>query len=361
MNCLVLTNRGLEDTSAEEIRQFIPTTKTETFPGRVSFQCTEQELANLCYNGKTFTKTVLLLKTEKIKELSELKIPESAVKFIDKTAVARCERIGNHDFTSFDAEKELNKQLAKYAIIDHKNPQTIFFALLDNNELLFGVDFAGIDLGRRDYRIFLGGEALKGNIAAAVHHMSGYKPEHVLLDPFCRHGTIAIEAAFQASNTSPHKYGKERLAFTKLQGLKYELKDEEKKFEGKITAMDENFRHVSAARKNAKIAGVAKLIQFSRTELEWIDVKFGKNMLDRITTLPVQEAKNAPQAERTHKQLIEQAGIVLKKTGKLTLIMKRNAEEIKKKAEEQGFATEQEKTIMQGEETLKTFVFSKEN
>ena len=40
-----------------------------------------------------------------------------------------------------------------------------------------------------------------------------------------------------------------------------------------IFAFDSQFRHIDAAKKNSKIAGINKNINFSRTEIEWLDTK----------------------------------------------------------------------------------------
>ena len=46
------------------------------------------------------------------------------------------------------------------------------------------------------------------------------------------------------------------------------------------------FKYVDFLKKNAKIAGVDKHINFSRVELEWLDIKFKKESIDRIITNP---------------------------------------------------------------------------
>ncbi|MEM3154488.1 MAG: THUMP domain-containing protein [Candidatus Woesearchaeota archaeon] len=362
MNGLVLTHIGIEDVSSAEIKKLISASNIKAEKGKIFFSCTsEQDLVDLCYYGRTFSKVILLLKSGTMKYMPDEFLLKD-LPFIDKTVVVKCDRIGNHPFTSFDVMQVLNSALAKlYNVkIDHKNPQTTFYLLIENDQFYFGVDFAGIDLGRRDYRIFLGTDALKGTIAAALLTISSYEPKHALLDPFCRNGIVPIEAALFATNTSPHKFAKEKLAFAKLPNLKYSLKDKETDFKGTIIAMDDNFKHVSAAKKNAKIAGVVKSIEFSRADIKWLDAKFGKNFLDRIIALPVQSGRSIAEktVEKIYHQFFYQSEFILKKSGKICVCMKRNVELLKTKAEEFKFSVESERKVMQGQEELTVLVFT---
>jgi len=364
MNGLVLTNIGLEDISVDEIKQLISASDVKISPGRILFSCTsEQDLIDLCYKGRTFSKVVLLLSSFKLSGIPDEKILKDLDKFIKKTSVVNCERNGEHNFTSFDVQHELNSALQKlYNVeIKHKNPETTFFLLIDDKDCFFGVDFSGVDLGRRDYRIFLGTNSLKGNIAASLLLVSDYQTKHSLLDPFCRHGIIPIEAALFATNTSPHKFGKEKFAFSRLPNLKFQLKDKETDFTGTIIAMDDNFKHVSASKKNAKIAGIIKSVNFTRTDLRWLDAKYGKLFLDRIVTFPKQPSRmiSPEKLEKIYHQFFYQAEFILKKSGKVCVVMKRGSDLIKQNAEKFKFILEKELKVMQGEEELTILVFSK--
>ena len=365
MSGYVLTNPGLEQISANEIKTLVKKAETFVFPCKVMFSgATIQDFVTLCYHGRTFSKVVMELNSGQVAgHLPPEELLDGLKKYLAERAVVRCERNGEHSFTSFDAEKYFNNLLAqKYNIvIDHKRPQTVFFLLIDGKDCSFGLDFSGIDLGRRDYRIFLGNDALKGNIAAALLSIAEYSPKHAMLDPFCRHGIIPIEAALFATNTSSHKYDREKFAFASVPGIKPKFVDKEKTFSGTIIAMDDNFKHVSAAQKNAKIAGIVKMIDFSRTNLEWLDSKFCKNFLDRIITFPPQPGRSLADAvaEKIYHQLFYQAEFILKKKGTITLCMKRGVELAKKKALEFKFTILKEQKIMQGAEELTVLVFGK--
>ncbi|RMD58069.1 hypothetical protein D6825_02120, partial [Candidatus Woesearchaeota archaeon] len=168
----------------------------------------------------------------------------------------------------------------------------------------------------------------------------------------CRHGTIAIEAALIASNTSPHKYRKDKFAFAKLPNKKFKLEDEEREFKGKIYCIDPNFKHISAAKKNAKIAGVVKKISFSRTETEWLDTKLKEKSVDMIVTLPQRASRRTPfeKIEHYYDQLFDAASFILKPRGKMGLAIAKEGKYVKEKANEHKFSIKEEHKISQGKE-----------
>ena len=132
MKAFVLTHIGFEDICASEISKLISASGISTSRGRVSFSCSsEQDLVDLCYHGRTFTKVVLLLSEFEVSGMPKVDILKNLESFIGKSAVVRCERSGEHDFTSFDVEQVMNRGLSQlYNVeINHKRPASIFFLL----------------------------------------------------------------------------------------------------------------------------------------------------------------------------------------------------------------------------------------
>lgn len=380
LHCIALVHIGTEQIAFDEIKTIAAEAKlTRTEPGTIFFSINdEQALADITYHARTILKTIRLLDTKKITgEIEPEHIPDLAP-YLDKTFLVTCDRRGEHPFTSYDIEQKLNSVISsQYSVnVDYKNPQTRIFLLITQrtitlgadftspakeDTLYTGIDYSGIDLGRRSYRIFLGTESIKGTLAAALLHFCGYEPKHALLDPFCRHGTIPIEAALLATNTSPNKFDKEKLAFTKLPHSKLTIKDSEKDFRGTILAMDNNFKNVSHAQKNAKIAGIVKRIDFSRTDLDWLDAKIGKKNCDRIITYPPQPGRSLAEAtaSKIYHDLFYQAEFILKQNGKIGLLMKRGAELLAPHAAKYGFKLEKQINGKQGEEEFSFLVFGR--
>lgn len=66
-----------------------------------------------------------------------------------------------------------------------------------------GLDTTGDSLHKRGYRTESTMAPIKETLAAALVLLSDWKPEEILVDPFCGSGTIVIEAAMIAQNIAP--------------------------------------------------------------------------------------------------------------------------------------------------------------
>lgn len=355
IKALILTNKGLERITKEELEDIFEVKVIETGPGIATIKCSREKLAEITYYGRTFNKAIELLAEFDATELDEIKkkIPEIEKK---DTVNIECEREGEHDFTSFEVQQEIAGLFKSKGLeVKHKGAKHPYYLLIRDRKCWFGLDYAGIDLGRRDYRVFLGREALRGNIAAALLDFAEYDCEDVLVDPFCKHGVIPIEAAMIANDISVNKFCKDKLAFSNF--LDIEMENIDKDNEPDITAIDFQFSNIAAAKKNAKIAGVNKLIRFSRQELEWLDLKFEPGTVDKIVTMPVQPSQaNERRIDKIYAEFFEKINELLSEEGKVVLCMKQGVDVVKKHAS--GFKIK-EHTVMQGKEELKVLVLSR--
>ena len=346
MKALATTNKGSEDITAQEINSLIKT-KTTTKEAKVLFEFEKfEDLFLICYQARSVNKVLYIL--------AELDKPEDA-KNLDFSEWIK------ETFTVKSKNKELEEKLGKQIAgkVDFKNPDVQFYAIEEEKTLLC-IDFSG-DIYKRDYRIFLGKEALKGTTSFAAVQIAGFKDGQTIIDPVCRSGIIAIEAALYASNTSPHYYSKDKFLFRKLKKFsdydfdKYFSKIDKQIKEPKasITASDNNFRSVQASQKNAKIAGVNKYIKFSRRDLQWLDTKFKKQSVDCIVTMPLELTQRIDQkkAEKHYNELCNQAAFILKPKGNLTVLLRAGKEELIKAAEKYKMKLAHERTIMQGKES----------
>ncbi len=319
MKAIALTNKGIEDICALEIKELIKA-DSKIKKGFVTFEAKEKDIVKLIYLGRSITKVILVDDLDKWVK--------------GKTFAVR----GN---------KELQKKIAdkiKEGKVNLSNPDVIIYAIDSKN---YGIDLCGEDLSKRDYRIFLGPESLKGNVAYSLLRIAKFDKNKKLLDCFCRSGIIPIEAALYAKNKSVHFYSKDKFLFLNhwprydkyIEQL--DSKSSEASFD--IYSSDTSMNHLNAAKKNAKIAGVNKFIKFSRVDLKDIDLKYKD--IDCLITIP---SKNS-------EQFFKQAKEVLSKKGKLVLIMKKGATEMKKAAKE--FKLVEERVVMQGKEEWKVIVF----
>lgn len=361
MKALVLTQQGLEDVSEGEVQALIKPKSIVRGVGRLVVSVNSlSDLAKLCYEGRTFLRVIAVLSEFACEKSMPVPILDGIEPFLTTSATVVCDRRGEHEFNSFEAQQVWSAKLSEKTKIDHKHPATVFYLYIDGKAGMFGVDMSGFDLGKREYRVFLGVDALRGNVAAGLLMIARFSGAKILLDPFCRHGVIPIEAALMATNTSVLRFSKEKLAFTRFE-TKYDFKDEQKESQATIIAMDDNFKHVSASKKNAKIAGIVKAIEFSRTDLEWLDVKFGKKFLDLIVTLPPQPTRllMGKKLEKVYHEFFYQAEFILKNEGTVCVCMKRGMDVFKAKAKEFKFSCTHERIIWQGEEALTVLVFNR--
>lgn len=131
------------------------------------------------------------------------------------------------------------------------------------------IDTSGRGLHIRGYRVRAVEAPMKETLAAGLVQLSFWRPERILMDPFCGSGTIAIEAAMYAKNIAPG-LGRE-FASEEWESVPPAVWREEKKkayadirqdLPLKILASDIDPKAVAAAMENAAEAGVDDCISF---------------------------------------------------------------------------------------------------
>lgn len=371
MKGLIVTSKGIEGAAALELKGLINADcKIEECCVVFDFK-DFKDLCLLCYKCQSADRVLYLIESFEFKNFfDEFKSFIEKIKFdvwVEKRKKFKveCIRVGAHDFNSVDVEKKTAGFIAKTQKnkkYDIKDCEIIFFIYIINKKCYFGVDFAGFELNKRAYKIFLHPNSLRGTIAYALARESGLEKKDVMLDPFSRDGVVAIEAAFYAAGFPVNYYKKDRFAFLNL-GLDIdyekffnEIDKKAKKSDISIYSYDHLFKYVDYSRKNAKIAGVDKFINFSRVELEWLDIKFKKESVDRLITNPP-TSKNAS-LDKIYNEFFYQAEYILKKDGTIALIT-RMPEFVKKHAEKHNFFVEKEDRVWSGEQELNILVFKK--
>ncbi len=371
MKGLAITYKGMEDISMREISELIKSKDIKPMPGAVLFDFEKlEELCLLCYKAQSVIKILYLFDNFKISGIRDITLQKTD--FIDKEVsfASRCMRVGEHDFSSKDVETHIGEIIKKAtsAKVDLKNPDIPVLTYIYDNDCYIGIDWAGIDLSKRDYRIYTNPVSLKGNIAYALVRIADCKKNEITIDPICGSGEIPIETAMFITNFPVNFYNKTKFVFTKFKIFEkfnfdkfFEKIDRKiKKIKTNIYSYDEQQRNLKAAEKNAKIAGVQKQINFSRTELEWLDVKFKKAEIKKIITrMPdVSKQVKKEKTEKTYQELFYQAKHVLHKKGLIVVIM-RDASFLKKEAVKNKFKIMGEREITHGKETLKVIVFGR--
>ena len=368
LKALLITNKGLESVAVKELKEILKI-KEENIVIQDRAIIFESDLNSLCYltyMSRTAIRILILLDTIKFKELEDIKVYDNYKLFLqNRTFVVRCSRVGEHNFSSVDAEQHIAHSMEGQA--DLKNPDIHFLAFINNNICYFGIDLAGFDLSKRDYKVFSNKDSLKGSIAYSALRIAGWNPKKILADTFSKDGSIVIEAALYLSNRSPNFFRKEQLVFTKFHDYKFDDEYKESNHElmqgvnHDIIAMDSSMNSVAAVKKNSKIAGVEQLITARKVSIDWLDLKVDERSVDCIITYYTYPAKHKvteKELERYCNEFFYQAEYILKEDGTICLITRYDLLPVKF-AEKYKFKLIEKHEVMQGAQLLYILVFRK--
>ncbi|MBI2138700.1 methyltransferase [Candidatus Woesearchaeota archaeon] len=390
MKAFAVCSKGIEDIAAKEIEELIgaaSAAKTEISDSCIIFEITTLlDLCLLAYKAQSLDRVLLLLAESSFSsredllkkleaQLKEFKIDAWLEK--DSTFKVFCQKTANSAFSSEEIAADvggiiIEKTKAEHGYkqkVDLDNPGITFFLFINGSQAFVGIDFAGKDLHKREYKIFPHAASLRGTLAYAMLRIADWKPGEILLDPFSHSGEIPIEAALCQAQTPIRFYEKEKFPFLRFRPLqkenfqkffdKIDKKIKEPK-KNTIFCLDPWMPSLAASKKNAKIAGVNKCINFSRTDTEWLDVKHKKESFDRIVTHPPEESARIKKdlLEKLSRELFYQAEFILKKDGTITIIS-RNIEPFKRYAEQYKFKLAHERKVFAGKEEMQVIVFNR--
>lgn len=356
-NVLGITFIGFEAVAGQEVEEIL-SKKATAGKGIIMFSATDNELAELCYKTQTLRRVLRLWGKSTIEKESTLEdckkqwndiIKKQDLSFFSgKTFCVVCERQGEHGFTSRDAAALLGECILEQqqkAKVNLEDPDIIVFCFLRGNECCIGIDFAGFDLSKREYKIYNQTNTPNAGFAYCTVRFAGYAGKEVLLDPLCGVGILPLEAALFTAQVSPRFHQKELFLFNRFLKKPIDLstfdgkekeekktkrekkKEEEEKNEGQIIGFDVHLRNVEAAKKHAKLAGVEKAVRFARADMEWIDTKVEEKSVDIIVAQMPVEGKAIPEREleKFYKELFYQLEFVLKDAGKMVLLCQKTA------------------------------------
>ncbi|RME52396.1 hypothetical protein D6783_04710 [Candidatus Woesearchaeota archaeon] len=377
MDACVVTDPGLERLACQEVERLVggdPVVKK----GMVFFRVQSAEEAVLFAYRSLLARRVLLVVgrgsvregVHSVVKNIEWKVLKALVKDGETFAV-RCERFGLYRFGTMEAQEIVGgavKKELRGVNVSLSNPDVLLFLWICDGEAVLGVDVVKVDLSKRAYRVFLGSDWLKGSLASGVLELAEVKEGEVFLDPFCGAGTLCIEAALRLSGRSPRRYQKDlfvkgcrRASKEVVQSLLDAVdKKEEDAKDPCIFGFDSRLSSVSAARKNAKIAGVQKRIAISKVDVEWIDLKFDEGGVDVIATCPPRASRLLPESkiEVLYNELFHQARYALSSKGRVCVVTSA-PDHLKKHAQARGFALRAEVQVWSGKQELWLLLWEK--
>lgn len=307
MEYIAYTVIGIEDIAIKEIEELTKAKAKQILPGRLLFSCDEKKINELIYITKSLTKVCLYLSRFTFKSADDIENELKKIKFpIKGTFAARCSRKGDHLFDSREIEILIGNTVPKGFKVSLENPDTLIYADIEDNNCIISIELTRKELQKRDYRIKAHTQSVNPCVAYAMIRLSNWKKEEIFLDPFCKDGVIAIEAALYASNIPRGFFSNDG----KIESIDKKISRDELK----VFAYDALMPNVRSTEINAKLASVNKQITFSRTELDWLETKFKKDSVDKIVTA-VPSVKDEKERGKTYKEFFYQAEYIMKKKG----------------------------------------------
>lgn len=183
---------------------------------------------------------------------------------------------------------------------DGANYRVDFTILKDHATLT--IDTTGIGLHRRGYHQNGAPPQIKETLAAALVMLSYWRNGRPMIDPYCRGGTIAIEAARLGLNIAPgiDRYFACEDWSADYRNLSEEIRTEASEnrlenLEARIVANDTNSHLLQKARASASLAGVSNAIHFECSDLQRIK---SQRRFGCLITHPILEDKFLSTRER---------------------------------------------------------------
>ena len=171
------------------------------------------------------------------------------------------------------------------------------------------MDTSGDSLHKRGYRTLTSKAPITETLAAALLMLTPWKPDRILVDPFCGSGTFPIEAAMMAANMAPgmnREFLAEDCKNLIPKKCWYEAMDEandlvKNDISVDIQGYDIDGEIVRAARANAAAAGVDHLIHFQQRPVSQLShpKKYGFLITNPPYGERIEDKKNLPELYKT--------------------------------------------------------------
>lgn len=201
-------------------------------------------------------------------------IPENGKFWVKKASSIKSKLFSSSDIQSIakKAMVERMKQSCRREWFPEDGAAYPVRIFLLKDEVTVALDTSGDSLHKRGYRTLTGKAPLTETLAAALLMLTPWKPDRILVDPFCGSGTFPIEAAMIAAGIAPgmnREFTAEKWTNFIEHKIWYECLQEAQDMihtdvNADIQGYDIDAEVVRAARENAKRAGVDHLIHFQQ-------------------------------------------------------------------------------------------------
>lgn len=277
---------GLEGLIADELRR-MDAQNVAAQNGRVDFEGDEAVLAraNIC---SRYAERILIrmgsFRAETFEELFQgvKKIPWEMFIGEKDAFPVKGYSLDSKLFSVSDCQAIIKKAVverlkAKYNLNWFEETGTVYqiqFSIMKDTVTLF-IDSTGAGLHKRGYRPVANAAPIKETLAAAMAELARVRHYHTLYDPMCGSGTILIEGAMKALNIAPGIH--RTFACEKFPMIDDQIWRQERARAGdkvirdadfKAYGSDIDFNALQIAQENARRAGVAMKIDFSKRDIK---------------------------------------------------------------------------------------------
>lgn len=277
---------GLEGLVADELRQ-MDAQNVLAQNGRVDFEGDESILvrANIC---SRYAERILIrmgeFQAQTFEELFQgvKKIPWEIFLGEKDTFPVKGYSLDSKLFSVSDCQAIIKKAVVerlktKYNLNWFEETGTVYqiqFSIMKNKVTVF-IDTTGTGLHKRGYRPVANAAPLKETLAAAMAELARLRHYHTLYDPMCGSGTILIEGAMKALNIAPGIH--RSFACEKFPMINSSVWQQERMRAGDLVIRDADFKAYGSdidfntlqiSQENARRAGVAMKIDFSKRDIK---------------------------------------------------------------------------------------------
>ena len=201
-------------------------------------------------------------------------IPEDGKFWVKKASSINSKLFSPSDIQSIAKKAMVERMKSKYNkewFAEDGAPYPVRIFLL-KDEVTVALDTSGESLHKRGDRTMTRKAPLTETLAAALILLTPWRPDRILVDPFCGSGTFPIEAAMIAANIAPgmnREFTAEKWTNLIERKMWYECVKEAQDMidvtvEVDIQGYDIDGEVIKAARENARRAGVDHMIHFQQ-------------------------------------------------------------------------------------------------
>ena len=307
----IICHQGVEEATIKELKlQGVSSSKIRIIGrGIIGFKESMERIIYLLHYLKTPLRMGILLGVIDDKEGIEERIRDIDFSVIGsfKARSMRVRYAHTHELEARIASVILEKLMERKIDlkVDLEDPDLEFF-LYTTNKTIVGISLDGFNLDKRTYKLYSIGMDLKPSLASSLLMLTGIEKHETVLDPFCGSGVIIIEALSILNNLPverPYDYIYEKMGIEKPD-IK---KSQTARYGKRVYAMDYIPAHLDITRKNSKIIGLDRLINFSRIDPFFLSFKLDQlRNISLIATHGPVMAMNKDRYKKIISMLIEE-------------------------------------------------------